>query len=134
MTLNESLFPVYSSFFVLFVCLFVCFVLGVLNIHRSAVWSLCGYMVPHETAAAISGHVLCTPYTYAPVYSVFQSRVSGLSVSRRAESNPDLELITTFCFSPNVVARGDKKHFVSALTALWLAAIRNNFFSPNAVA
>ena len=31
--------------------------------------SLYSWLVPHETAA-ISAHILCTPYNHAPVYSV----------------------------------------------------------------
>ena len=41
----------------------------VLNIHRNGVLMVVTWLVPHETAA-VSAHVLCTPYNHAPVYSV----------------------------------------------------------------
>ena len=38
-----------------------------LNIHRSGVLTALAWLVPHETAA-ISAHVLCTPYNHAPCH------------------------------------------------------------------
>ena len=38
-----------------------------LNIHRSGVLTALAWLVPHETAA-VSAHVLCTPYNHAPCH------------------------------------------------------------------
>ena len=47
----------YCAFFVLF-----------FNIHRSGVLTALAWLVPHETAAAVSAQVLCTPYKHAPCH------------------------------------------------------------------
>ena len=45
------------------------FIARFLNIHRSGVLTALAWLAPHQTAA-VSAHVLCTPYNHAPCHFV----------------------------------------------------------------
>ena len=62
-----------------FYCAWPAFYSAFLNIHRSGVFTPLAWLVPHKTAA-VSAHVLCTPYNHAPCHFM-QSHIRILAVT-----------------------------------------------------